>query len=82
MPTHVELARTLARRFIERAEELGYKGKKRDDAALDYFVGAAVLAELQGNKLLYEHLGRVALFVIAVRGYFGVKELAAKLEDA
>jgi hypothetical protein len=36
----------LALSFIERADALSLKGKKRDDAALDYWCGAAIGAGL------------------------------------
>lgn len=75
---NVGIARNLAKAFIKRATELGYKGKKRDDAALNYFVGAAVLAELQGNNILYQHLGRLAGFLIAIHGYAAVKDIAKR----
>jgi hypothetical protein len=33
--------RWYAQQFVERASALNYKGKKRDDAAIDYFCGIA-----------------------------------------
>jgi hypothetical protein len=68
--------RGLAKLFIERAEHLGLKGKKRDDEALSYFVGAVQGARAAGADDLAEHLGRISYLVIAVRGYFGVNEIA------
>lgn len=67
----------IAERCIERMSALDIKGKRADDAALHYFVGAAVLADEIGDKALCEHLTRVAAMVIAVRGMFGVREIAA-----
>lgn len=63
--------------FVERAEALGLKGKKRDDAALDYFLGAAAIARAQDNKPLENHIGRVALLVIATRGFKGVQDIVS-----
>ena len=68
--------KTIATRFIERAAALELKGKKRDDAALDYFVGAAAGAELAGDGKLAAQLGAVAVMIVAIRGYIGVAELA------
>lgn len=73
--THQQITAALAEAFVERASQLDYKGKKRDDAALDYFVGAAISAKLKGDNGLHDHLGRVGLFIIAVRGYQGVLDL-------
>lgn len=70
--------RLVAQRFVDRATELGMKGKRRDAAALEYFVGATALAEAIGDSLLYEHLGRITAFIIAIHGYAGVQRL---LED-
>lgn len=69
--------RAIARAFQERAKELQYKGKKRDDAALDFFCGAANLAEINGDEPLLNHLQKVLILSIAVRGMFGVNEIAA-----
>lgn len=80
--TNQEIVTGLAQRFIERAEALGYKGKARDKAALDYFVGAATLADLQANHALAQHLGTVSALIVSVRGYFGVRELAAEKVEA
>ena len=76
--TNSELARALARSFIKRAEALGYKGKKRDDAALDYFCGAAVLASESGNASLATHLGALCALTISVYGFVAVSQLATR----
>lgn len=73
---NARFAKALAAKFVERADLLGYKGKKRDDASLDFWTGAAALAEIEGNTELYELLGRQAALIVAVRGYFGVKQIA------
>lgn len=75
MATEVETTKALAKKFIERSNALKYSGVKRDNAALDYFCGAASMAELSGNVPLMEHLTRITL-LIAVRGYIAVAELA------
>ena len=72
----------LAKRFVERAEALGYKGKERDDAALDFFCGAAVGAEIIGNQAEADRIGRVAVMMVSVRGYIAIKELAAEREGS
>lgn len=72
----VERTRILAQRFIERSQELRYKGRKRDFAALDYFCGAAVAAEVSGDEPFASHLRTICLLVVAIRGFIGVSELA------
>lgn len=68
--------RTLAAKMIERATALGYKGKKADNAALDFFLGGYAIAEAFGDKELAEHISRVAVMLVAVRGMLAVRELA------
>lgn len=78
MKANAEITRKLAASFIERSEALGYKGKKRDAAAMDYFAGAGMSAELAGNQPLGNHIARVMVFIVSVRGYAGVTEIANK----
>jgi hypothetical protein len=78
--TTTYFATELAKSFIERAESLGYKGRKRDEAALDYFCGAAQAARFVGNDDLYQHLVWAIFKIVSVRGYSGVKQLAAITE--
>lgn len=52
--------------FMKRSSELGYKGKARDRAALDYIVGAAKARELAGLAL--EGLDVMAL-IVSIRGF-------------
>ena len=66
----------LAKRFVERAEALEMKGKKRDCAALDYFCGATTAAELSEQPALAAQLASICVLIISIRGYKGVLELA------
>jgi hypothetical protein len=66
--------KALAKSFIERSTELGYKGKKRDGAALDYFVGAVAWAQHTGDEAT-NWLSRIA-WLISVRGYSEVESIA------
>lgn len=70
--------RAVAQRFADRATELGMKGKRRDAAALEFFVGATALAEASGDELMHQHLGRITALIIAIHGYAGVQ---LQLED-
>ena len=77
--TNKEITVRLAQCFIERAKELQYKGVKRDNAALDYWVGAATLARETGQQELAGYLSLTAALIISVRGYTGIVQLT-KLE--
>jgi hypothetical protein len=71
------IAKTIAEKFIERSEALGYKGKQRDKAALDFFCGAAAALDEDGGS----KLGGV-IMLISIRGYLGLLEvLKAKDEE-
>lgn len=69
-----EVIRQMARLFIERATNFGWKGKKRDDLALEFFMGAAKAVE-NLDEGLYKHLHAI-VFLLAVRGYDEVLILA------
>ncbi len=66
----------IASACVERAEALGYRGKRRDAFALDYFVGAHAGCTAAGNPDLASHIGAITAYVIAVRGFAYVEELA------
>lgn len=70
------LSKKFAIAFMERAEELNYKGKQRDKAALDYYIGAAKALEIGGQHDFSCLLVRQARHCVAVRGYAGVVSLA------
>lgn len=76
MKTTIDI-KTLAARFIDRAgSRVLLYGKARDEAALEYFIGAATLAELTGQNSLATRLTKVCAHMIAVRGFAAVRELA------
>lgn len=72
----------IASKFKERKDALGYKGKKLDDAALDFFIGAAVGARAAGNDDIAKHIEAVAALLVAVRGYVAVSEILKKAGTA
>lgn len=74
--SHATSIRQLAGRFISRAHALSVTGKRRDDLAVEYFVGAAVGAELSGDIKLAELIARNVALVIASRGYAAIEDLA------
>lgn len=65
----------VAEKFVERANALGLKGKRRDDAALDFFCGAAIGAQAANNIPLAQQIGNVAALIVAVRGAMAVIDL-------
>lgn len=74
--TRKEQLQTLASRFVERANALHYRGRRRDDAALDYFLGAATGASIAGDETLALALGNLTGLVLSLRGYAEVERLA------
>lgn len=74
-PSYLKL---LCKDFVERAENLGYKGKKRDDAVMDYFAGAAMMAKHLGHQEVHRQIGTSLAMIFSVRGYDEVKEIAEK----
>lgn len=53
-------------------------GKKVSDMALNFFLGAADLAKLQGNDELSNQIAKIAIFMISVGGMKRVRELVEK----
>lgn len=87
----MNIAIAVCKAFIERSEELGYKGKARDKAALDYIIGAAKALQLlhtvdqpafQFDTFQFDtikdasnHLAKIA-WVVSIRGYKEVELIA------
>jgi hypothetical protein len=67
--------------WMQRADYLGYKGKKRDDAALDFFAGFATMAEVSGRDDVTKRLATWMHMILAVRGHMAVAELHARLGE-
>lgn len=63
----------ILRTFISRADGLHMKGKARDNAALEYVVGAACACQVTGQTELMNTLLMVATFT-AARGALGFVE--------
>jgi hypothetical protein len=75
----MKLVRHLCRGFIERARQLNLKGKKREDAAMDYFVGAAKAMELYPtNEEDYKVLHGWVVLLLSTRGYAVVVQEASR----
>lgn len=74
---------TVMKDFVRRSQALGYKGKKRNDAAIDFLAGAIAALEAlkanRGNQTVAElsnHLCAVTAMLIAPRGYAEVERMA------
>lgn len=70
------MIKELVRAFVTRSETLRLKGQKRDDAALEFFCGAAAALRIAGRAEDYEHVARVTGLVIAVGRYRAVERIA------
>lgn len=75
------MIKTLCKAFVERAEALNLKGKKREDAAFEFLLGAHI-ALAAVNHPEAEHVGTVTTFIIAIRGYSEVKRIAEAEDKA
>jgi hypothetical protein len=71
------LTKLIATKFSERSQSLGYKGKKRDDACLDFWAGAATMA-VEAKHPEAQAVVNTAVLVIAVRGFLANQEIALK----
>jgi hypothetical protein len=71
-----DIVKKLAGQFVERSEALFYKGKRRDDAAVEFFLGAYVALNVTGNSELANKVGLTTAALIAPRGYTAVEQLA------
>ena len=67
---------------VERAGALAYKGKRRDDFAIDYLCGACTALQVGGHEAAYHHLATILTMAIGFRGYREVERcLAIWAED-
>lgn len=75
------MLKTLCKAFVQRADHQNLKGKKRDDMALEFMVGAyAALAAAKHPEA--EHVGAVVAMVICTRGFSEVKKIAEAEDKA
>lgn len=71
------MIKTLAQVILRRCEAQGVKGRKRDEACLEFFVGAGALAAAQGQDDLASQIA-FATMLVATRGHRYVVEAAAR----
>lgn len=76
MTTNTELLKKLCASFVARSEAHGYRGKKRDEAALNYLIGAAMGLEMAGLAEQSAVIGSALVYLVSVRGYEEVERLA------
>ncbi len=71
------LQNDLAQRCITRMKALNVRGRKRDEFALEYFIGACDMLLALGETEKANNLSGHCM-LISVRGYSWVQELAEK----
>jgi len=73
---------SLAHTFVARSQCLGYKGKKRDGAAIDFFAGAiAGLRALPNNpeaEIEAKHLELFTTLLLCTRGYSEIERVLSE----
>ena len=72
----------LSRQCVERMDWLQLKGKRRDDAAIHFFVGSAQGLAWAAQAEAAAHVAQWTSLVLAVRGYAEVLRLANWVEPA
>lgn len=71
---YADNVKALAKSWVERERALGLKGKKADDAAINFVVGAANAAEILGaDKGTFVGIA----WLVGVRGASQLREIAA-----
>jgi hypothetical protein len=68
MATRETIVKELCEKFRGRCHAASIKGKKRDAAALEYFVGAAMALSLAGQGELADAITSFISFGVVVRG--------------
>ena len=76
----MNMLQTLCTRFVERAEHFEMKGKKRDEKAIEFLVGAATALQAI-NHPEANHVTNCVAMIICVRGYMEVKRIAEMAEE-
>lgn len=77
--TTLTMLKTLCKAFVQRSEALNLKGKKREDAAFEFLIGAhTALAAV--NHPEADHVRTVTTFIIATQGFREVKRIAEQAE--
>lgn len=71
----------LCRQWVQREQALGYKGKKADAMCLEFFIGAATVLSGLGHPNA-AHVTTCATVLIATRGAFEARRIAAQPDDA
>lgn len=79
-PSATTTLRHLASSFVKRATAQKLKGKKRDEAAIDFFCGAYAGLELAGHRDAERILNCIG-YILCVRGYAEVERWAELVEE-
>ncbi len=69
------VSRKVAQQFLTRANAFGYRGKKRDELAIEFVLGAATALQVTGNSAAMNSVLLLATLV-SVRGYSWLEEYA------
>lgn len=72
----MSVLKVLCQGFKDRAEGRELKGKRRDDAAIDYFVGAVRALQVIENEHA-RHVETWLVLVLSVRGFRAVEDVIA-----
>lgn len=74
--TNTAIGKTIAAKFVERSTTLDLRGKRRDEAAVDFFCGAGVALAAAGMDAEATRIAVVTQLVVATQGYPAVRRMA------
>lgn len=75
------ILKQLCQKFVERSNELGYKGKRRDAALLDSMIGSIHALMLAGQTNDADHVLRATVLLFSTRGYSECVRIANKPDE-
>jgi len=85
---NVDILASLYTAFVDRSEALYFRGKRREDAVMNYLVGAAKIVQIleEGGFVTTEHLQkyleRQIVLLVASRGYSELEQFLKKYAES
>jgi hypothetical protein len=70
------IGKAIALKFVERAATLELRGQRRDEAAVDFFCGAAIALDAAGLDVEAKTIAAVVQLMVSTEGYDGVRRMA------
>lgn len=68
--------KNIAQQYVERSKAMGDKGKRRDDLAVEFFLGVYACALVGDDPTWSDYLGFIVSCAICPRGFSEVERLS------